>query len=464
MADVTASATATDQGGGQVTAGPGRRWWRAATWRSSAAGSVLVPVVVALAFFLWRLGRPALWLDEAATVQESGRSLGSLLAFLSERDAGLGAYYLGMHVWTRVGDSEWWLRLPSALAMAAAVGLVADLARRWWGSASALGAGLILALSPMASRYAQEARPYAFAVAFAVLSTWLLWRAVTERRRWWIGYSAALAALGLTHLVALLVLLAHPAFLMAAWRRSGDVRTLQRWLLAGLAGLGLPVVLAVMVFAQRGTVSWIPTPELSDVGDAYVAMAGSVAYLAVLALLAAFGARLDSLTAALATWCVLPPAILAAVGLLTPAFLPRYLVVCGPALVLLAAGALRESARWRVLFVAAVALAVAWTPLVRMRAVDGHGGDIRSVANVIAADCRAGDAVQSNLSTVQTLPYYLRRSECDPSWVSGGLPPQVRRVWVVVPNWQRGRPSGVTGLAEVRTVAVPGLRVSLWRR
>ncbi len=112
----------------------------------------------------------------------------------------------------------------------------------------------------------------------------------------------------------------------------------------------------------------------------------------------------------------------------------------------------------------AVAVAVAWPSLAQVRTVTGHGPDIRSATGVIAAGCRPGDGEQRTVSTVQTLPYYLRHARCVPSWLDGRLPGDVRRVWVVQPDWQRGEPSGVTGLRHLRTVDVSGLRVSLWVR
>ncbi|MGH3488051.1 MAG: hypothetical protein ACRDP8_09095 [Actinopolymorphaceae bacterium] len=114
--------------------------------------------------------------------------------------------------------------------------------------------------------------------------------------------------------------------------------------------------------------------------------------------------------------------------------------------------------------VGAAAAALAWAPLVRMRARDGHGPDLRAAGEVVAADCRPGDAAYEGLTTVHTRAYYLRGSGCDVRSVAGGLPPDVRRVWIVVPQWQQGRPSGVTRLRHVRTASVAGARVMLWER
>ena len=59
---------------------------------------------------------------------------------------------------------------------------------------------------PSVSRFAQEARPYAFAMFFAALATLLFLRAM-ERPRWsrWALYAVALAAAGVANLIAVCV-------------------------------------------------------------------------------------------------------------------------------------------------------------------------------------------------------------------------------------------------------------------
>lgn len=420
---------------------------------------VLAPAILALAGYLARLGRPAYWLDEAATVNETSRPFGELLEFLSQRDIGLGAYYLFMHVWTKGGSGEWWTRLPSVVAMALAVLLIADLARRWWGDNAGLAAGLLMAVSPMASRYAQEARPYAIAIALAVLCTWLLVKAASDgRRRWWLTYAGCVALLGLVHLVGLLVLVAHPV-LLAMMR----VRAWKAWVLAVIDGLVLPVALAVFAFLQRAQISWIETPTVLDVGRAYVEIAGGAAFLALLAALAVVGLRGNLESFGLLTWFVVPVLLLAAIGLVTPLFIPRYVLVCGPAIVLLAAAGLRATSWWQPLLVAVVAGAVAFPQLAAMRENDGHGADFRAAADVIARDCPPGVAVREGVATVHTLPYYLDRAGCEVDWQTTADTGDARLLWLVRPAWVKETPS-VAGFTRTDVVDVQGLQLTRWER
>ena len=77
---------------------------------------------------------PSLWGDEAATLLSAKRPLGSLLGMLTHVDAVHGLYYLVMHGWIRLaGESPFALRLPSALAVGAAVAAVTLIAGRRGG-------------------------------------------------------------------------------------------------------------------------------------------------------------------------------------------------------------------------------------------------------------------------------------------------------------------------------------------
>jgi mannosyltransferase len=123
----------------------------------------------------------------------------------------LGIYYFGLHLWMAVfGDSATAMRLPSVFPMAAAAAVVALIGRRLGGGVAGLASGLIFAVIPSVSRYAQEARPYAFATFFAALATLMFLRAM-ERPRWsrWAIYAVVLAAAGTANLIAVCVAAGH---------------------------------------------------------------------------------------------------------------------------------------------------------------------------------------------------------------------------------------------------------------
>lgn len=171
----------------------------------------VVPGVLALVLGLLDLGVPMLWRDELATWSAATRTPSQLWAMLHNTDAALGPYYFGVHLWMAVaGQSAIAMRLPSVLAMTGAAVAVALAGKRLGGAITGLLGGVIFAVIPSVSRYAQEARPYAFATLFAALATLLLLRAM-ERPGWlrWAWYAIAIAAAGAANLVALCLLAGH---------------------------------------------------------------------------------------------------------------------------------------------------------------------------------------------------------------------------------------------------------------
>ena len=187
------------------------------------------PAVVTAVLGLIEIGGPQLWRDELASWSAANRTLPQLWAMLHNIDAVLGVYYFGLHLWMAVfGDSATAMRLPSVIAMAAAATMVGLVGRRLGGGVAGLASGLVFALIPSVSRYAQEARPYAFATFFAALATLMFLRAM-ERPGWsrWAIYAVVLAAAGTANLIAVCVAAGHLVivlwdFLQRTVRVGGD--------------------------------------------------------------------------------------------------------------------------------------------------------------------------------------------------------------------------------------------------
>ena len=174
------------------------------------------PAVVMAALGLYEVGVPQLWRDELASWSAASRTLPQLWAMLHNIDAVLGIYYFGLHTWMAMfGDSPTAMRIPSVIAMTAAAPVVALIGRRLGGNLTGLTSGLVFALIPSVSRYAQEARPYAFAMFFAALATLMFLRAM-ERPSWarWSIYAVVLAATGAANLIAVTVAAGHLAVVL----------------------------------------------------------------------------------------------------------------------------------------------------------------------------------------------------------------------------------------------------------
>ena len=177
----------------------------------------LIPLIllgVALAVRIYRLDAQSLWLDEGSSWQMSSQSWGTLLGDLLSPTAAYPLYHLLLKLWISLfGDSEIALRLPSAIAGAAAVlviYLAAQESRRESQSLLPpllypLAAALIALIGPFPLWYAQEAKAYSLLLLAAALLTWTLLRALrTGSRRDWLAFAVvALIAVCIHRLAAL---------------------------------------------------------------------------------------------------------------------------------------------------------------------------------------------------------------------------------------------------------------------
>lgn len=165
------------------------------------------------------LGRWPLWQDEAFTwfiTRDSAERV--VQATAGDRHPPL--YYLLVWLLQDMPDDDAWLRLPSALAVVAAVAVVGEAGRRWVSPRVGFLAASLLALSPYAVVYAHTARMYALL---------LLWGALLLAGA--LGLVRGRAIVG----PALLILLAASG---AIWTHYAGA--------VGIVGTGLAVLLGVL--------------------------------------------------------------------------------------------------------------------------------------------------------------------------------------------------------------------------
>ena len=122
----------------------------------------------------------------------------------------------------KLGDPLVWIRLPSLILGAATIPVIYLLGRETVGRAAGAIGAAAFAVSPFSLFYGVQARPYATAAFFTVLSTYALVRAVrSDERRWWVLY--ALAAAAYSHYTAVFVLVVQAVWALWAcrtrWRR-----------------------------------------------------------------------------------------------------------------------------------------------------------------------------------------------------------------------------------------------------
>lgn len=313
-------------------------------WRDRLARLMpgLVPGAVMLVLGLIGAHRPVLSWDEVTTADVARWSPAEIWQLTQHIDAVFGAYYLFMHGWTRVaGESELALRLPSILAMAATVAAAGELGRRLFDPLTGAVTGLFLCVLPNTSRYAAEARPYAFACLMSVLALLALAGALERGRPLrWAGYGLTVVLLGLGHIVALATLGAHAALVVIRLRRGWSWRIVAAWGTTLAIALALLTPLALLGIRQQDAqLSWVDPVTVAGLGAILGQVVGSsrTAWLLVgLALLAHW--RPASALAPVALLALTPVAVVAAVSaLVAPIWVPRYLLVVLVPLAMLAA-------------------------------------------------------------------------------------------------------------------------------
>ncbi|WP_326557708.1 glycosyltransferase family 39 protein [Micromonospora sp. NBC_01796] len=356
--------------------------WRVAPW--------LVPGLLMGGLSARGVAAPGLWMDELATWGMATSTWRENLSPQRWADVTGTPYHLFMRVWVEYfGASDLSLRAPSMLAMTVAAALVGVLGARLFTPRVGLFAGVIFALLPTSTRYAQEARPYAFALLAAVLATLFLVLAIHRPKHWrFAAYAVAVVLLGLSHVVALVLIAGHGWAVLAFGRKVA-----YRWAVAASAGV-LPVAGLLWLGSRYATrISRFP-----DAGGQLLAatpreLFGATAIGLVLLGLALFSLPLRYSAAIYTAWAVVPLLVLLLVAQVTPVGLPQSLIFTLPAWATLGAAALGR-APVHLGMVALVAIGLIGLPVqAAFRAPDGHRQATRQLAAIVDSGMRPGDGV-----------------------------------------------------------------------
>jgi uncharacterized membrane protein len=383
------------------------------------------------------LADDSIWWDEAATLQQVDGSL--LDVFVrTARDTYPPAY--NILAWFSVqalGETEIGLRFPAALIGALAVPVTYLLGRRVGGQSVGLFAAILIALSPFAIFYSQDARPYSLLCLAAALHLLVLLRVIAK--------PSLLSGVGLA-LSAALLLYSHP-YGFLAWVSAGAGLLLAIalnaharrafWPVAAaeLAGMLLFAPWAYILVQVSGRLAqdgfWLLRPGPWDaLGSMKLVAGGLVMSVVLLALIIVAVLVLPRRPAPAgsdrqhAPAVSLPILLAAAFGpailgyaisqVTTPIYLSRYLICALPAIVVVAAmgaGAIASTPRRSLSIVAALLLLGSlslWT--------DGHRHeeDWRGVASALEVAMDKDDCILTNGGNGwRALRFYLNETpEC----------------------------------------------------
>jgi mannosyltransferase len=332
-------------------------------WGNAASRALPTAIgVLALLLRLYGLGDKPFWLDEIASLRRATATLPDLIAD-SLHNSHYPSYFMLLWLVGRIGTSQWLLRLPSAVFGAIGASLTCAIGSKAAGPRSGAIAGLLMAFSPFAVQFGQEARSYTLVACLILTALYGLVRLAQEpvaaalpvRRKGalrgaWIAYClGTAAALSVLNVAIPWLLAANLGAIAIAWRAGGARRAfLRNWGLAQalILAIWMPS-LACLYLVSKGAVldgaGWAPAETLKTVWSiiapvyllrissfiTFSLLPGGVPGLALvttaLAVLGAWRLRRDP-TALAVLGCaafVLPLGLLL-LSLVVPVLVPRY--------------------------------------------------------------------------------------------------------------------------------------------
>ena len=182
----------------------------------------IVLMLLGIGLRLYHLDSQSLWADEGIQYFiSSADTIQELLERRQERTFHNALSFIINHFFLQIRDSDFFLRLPSALFGIATLPLAYLLAHKLLSRTAALCTLFIFAISPLHIWYSQEARMYAPLLFVALLSTLCLCKAVERGHAlWWLLYIAS-TVLGLyLHIFMVINVMVHSLWLLFCHRRA----------------------------------------------------------------------------------------------------------------------------------------------------------------------------------------------------------------------------------------------------
>ena len=393
--------------------------------RVSTRKSFLMPgaiVLVGLSLRLWGLGQKSIWLDEIWSITVARMPLHSVIWSIRNQDPNASLYYLMLHYWISFGQSEFMVRLMSALAGAATIAVLYILGEHLLNKRVGLIASALLAVNLYHIQYSQEARSYSLVVLLVSLSSLLFIKAIEHQGTKYLAPYILVSALAVyAHVFGVLVISAQCASLILLQLHTVPWKKIA----AAMVATGALVLPAAALLYERTKVpfvklSWVPPPSIRRVYDLFYAFAGNASYYGVevgkapggkILLLIVFSAcvagswcairtlRLEGRSVAswkvglLLCWAFLPIIINVAVSLGQQSmFLTRYMLVCLPAFSLIAAfGIDRLKSRYAVTAVLVVIVAIQMAGVPQYQAYRSEYKEWNSATDYMLSNSRPGD-------------------------------------------------------------------------
>ncbi len=255
----------------------------------------LLFLIFLLGLFLriYNLGTESIWFDEAVSVMASKLGFFEQIRWsLASSDNNPPLYYAFLRVWVLLfGDSEFAVRLPSAIFGSFSILLIYIVGALLFNKKTALLSALILAVSVFHIKFSQEGRVYTLSAFLALLSYYFFLKSAAERTGTYsAGYVVSSALLIYAHYYGLFIILSQNIFCARQYithRKTGAPDS-RKWialqLILGILSIpGLYILYRHSIGIQNRF--WLSPPTLKVLYDCFELYSGSVYLLILLAAL-----------------------------------------------------------------------------------------------------------------------------------------------------------------------------------
>ncbi len=421
---------------------------------AASYGPLLLITLIGLSLRVVGLGAASLSFDEATSVSIGKMRAAEMASHLLNTDVHPPLYFLMLHLVLMLGDSEWQVRLPSAIFGACSIPGIFLVGKQLFDKRVALIAAAVLAVSPFHIYYSQFARPYALWALLSLLTWFTLIRAVQSgSKSRWLCYALTASASLCTHYFSIVTIVFQNASAFAIKERAKGWAWLS--LLANLVVI-IPFAVCLLAFGVIGQdrvpgwLSSLGAPALSGLSSAVVAFSlGQAAHLfprycrlasyLLLAGVLFLGFRKKCyLHSVVGCWALFLGPLLFhwVLSRIEMIFVWRYLLPYLLPYVLLLSAGLTSIRRRANALLAGVLLGLLWTTGTWLTWSTNQNEDWRSVTNYVLGQRQRGDVVVLEPSWYRTpFDYYSkgRINIAEADTASDPVLSQADRAWLIEP-------------------------------
>jgi uncharacterized membrane protein len=172
------------------------------------------------------LGAESVWLDEAVSAEVAKLYIMEQIRWMMDmNDNNPPLYYLLLHFWVSLfGDSEFSLRLPSAILGSCSVLMIYTVGKMLFSRTVGTLSSLILAISVFHIEYSQEARAYSLMAFLTLLSFYFFIRTIGgSKKAYTIAYVISSVLLMYSHFYGVFFIVAQNIFCFTRYLTHRDV-------------------------------------------------------------------------------------------------------------------------------------------------------------------------------------------------------------------------------------------------